>query len=56
MRARADRLGATFHCESQVGKGTTIEVVVPAAAIAEMQRDETEAAPVAAVAESIRDG
>jgi PAS domain S-box-containing protein len=35
MRARADRIGATFSCRSEPGSGTTIEVTVPAAAIAE---------------------
>lgn len=33
MRARADRIGAEFSCRSEPGKGTTIEVVVPASAI-----------------------
>jgi signal transduction histidine kinase len=33
MRARADRIGAEFGCRSEPGKGTTIEVVVPDAAI-----------------------
>ncbi|HEY4633899.1 MAG TPA: GAF domain-containing protein, partial [Candidatus Limnocylindrales bacterium] len=33
MRARADRLGATFACVSRPGGGTTIEVTVPADAI-----------------------
>jgi len=35
MRARADRVGATFNCRSEPGDGTTIEVIVPEAAIAE---------------------
>ena len=34
MRARADRLGATFTVTSKPGKGTTIEVAVPAAGLA----------------------
>ncbi len=33
MRARADRIGARFSCRSVQGKGTTIEVVVPEAAL-----------------------
>jgi signal transduction histidine kinase len=28
MQARAARIGATFSCQSEIGKGTTIEVVV----------------------------
>jgi signal transduction histidine kinase len=35
MRARADRIGATFSCRSVPGQGTTIEVLVPEVAIAE---------------------
>ncbi len=34
MRARADRIGATFSCRSELGKGTTVEVIVPEPAIA----------------------
>jgi signal transduction histidine kinase len=30
MRARAERIGGRFLVDSQPGKGTTIEVVVPA--------------------------
>jgi PAS domain S-box-containing protein len=33
MRARADKIGAQFSCRSEPGTGTTIEVVVPEAAI-----------------------
>jgi PAS domain S-box-containing protein len=33
MRVRADKVGARFTCRSQPGQGTTIEVVVPNAAI-----------------------
>jgi signal transduction histidine kinase len=33
MRARADRIGARLGCQSEPGKGTTIEVVVPEAAV-----------------------
>ena len=29
MRARAARIGATFSCRSEIGKGTTVEVLVP---------------------------
>jgi PAS domain S-box-containing protein len=32
MEARAARIGATFSCRSEQGKGTTVEVVVPDAA------------------------
>jgi PAS domain S-box-containing protein len=35
MRARADKIGAAFSCRSVPGQGTTIEVVVPDAAIAQ---------------------
>ncbi|MGH2476157.1 MAG: hypothetical protein ACRDIL_12930, partial [Candidatus Limnocylindrales bacterium] len=33
MRVRADRVGAVFSCTSQVGQGTTIEVVMDRAAL-----------------------
>jgi signal transduction histidine kinase len=33
MRARADKIGATFSCRSEPGKGTTIELRVPEAAL-----------------------
>jgi signal transduction histidine kinase len=33
MRARAERIGAQFGCRTEPGKGTTIEVVVPEAAL-----------------------
>ena len=33
MRARADKIGATYQVTSRGGEGTTVEVVVPAAAI-----------------------
>ncbi|MEX1170829.1 MAG: GAF domain-containing protein [Chloroflexota bacterium] len=33
MRVRADKIGALFGCRSEPGKGTTIEVVVPEAAL-----------------------
>ena len=36
MRARAERIGGRFRVESRKGKGTTIEVVVPAAVAAEV--------------------
>ncbi len=35
MRARAERTGARFRCDSDSGRGTTIEVVVPAAGLIE---------------------
>lgn len=50
MRARADRIGAQFNCRSVPGKGTTIEVDVPEAALA---RAGTTAGP--AVSSAIRD-
>ncbi len=34
MRARADKIGARFSCRSESGQGTTIEILVPDAAIA----------------------
>ena len=34
MESRASRIGATFSCKSQPGKGTTIEVLVPDVAAA----------------------
>ena len=33
MRARAVRIGATFTCRSAEGKGTTVEILVPAAVV-----------------------
>ena len=50
MRARADKIGARFSCTSEPGRGTTVEVEVPEAAIAA-------AGPVAATtpSEAIRD-
>jgi signal transduction histidine kinase len=33
MRARADKIGATYTVTSRAGEGTTVEVVVPAEAI-----------------------
>ena len=50
MRARADRIGARFAVRSVVGEGTTIEVVVPEAAIAAAGT-----APAGAGPQSIRD-
>jgi signal transduction histidine kinase len=50
MRARAAKIGASFSCRSVPGEGTTIEVVVPDAAIAALG-----APPVPAEAASIRD-
>jgi PAS domain S-box-containing protein len=37
MRARADRVGATFTCTSRVGEGTTIEVAMNAAVLEELK-------------------
>jgi signal transduction histidine kinase len=61
MRARADRLGATFSCESRPGAGTTIEVALAADALASIEDrarlvdDAARAIPVAD-SPSIRDG
>jgi PAS domain S-box-containing protein len=55
MRARAERLGATFACESRQGSGTTIEVTVPERSILEANDGQpVDAAPAASA--SIRDG
>jgi hypothetical protein len=51
MRARADKIDARFSVKSVPGEGTTIEVVVPNAALAAAGA----AAPAADPA-SIRDG
>jgi signal transduction histidine kinase len=51
MRTRADKIGARFTVTSVPGHGTTIEVVVPQAAIAAGGN-----APDAADPVSIRDG
>jgi len=51
MQARATKIGARFACRSVSGEGTTIEVVVPTAAIAAGG-----ATPVPAGPASIRDG
>ena len=37
MRARAERVGATFACKSKPGKGTSIEVALGPLALAELQ-------------------
>ncbi len=37
MRARADRVGATFACASKPGRGTSIEVALGPLALAELQ-------------------
>ena len=50
MRARAERIGATFTCRSEPGKGTTIDVVVPEVSI---QRAGVVTGP--AVSSAIRD-
>jgi signal transduction histidine kinase len=55
MRARAERLGATFTCLSRPGGGTTIEVTVPGRSILEANGGQpVDAAPASSV--SIRDG
>ncbi len=51
MRARADKLGARFTCRSTPGKGTTVEVFVPDAAIRAGGATSAHANPA-----SIRDG
>ena len=51
MRARADKIGARFSVKSVPGEGTTIEVVVPNAAL-----EAAEVAPPPVHAASIRDG
>jgi signal transduction histidine kinase len=50
MRARTDRIGGQFSCRSEPGRGTTIEIEVPEAAIA---RAGTPTGP--AVSNAIRD-
>ncbi|HEX6869261.1 MAG TPA: histidine kinase, partial [Candidatus Limnocylindrales bacterium] len=54
MRARAEKIGARFSVRSGSGQGTTIEVVVPNAAIAAFAA--TGATPVTGAGASIRDG
>lgn len=56
MRARAERIGATFSCTSGQGRGTTVEVRVPARVI-EDQAVATAGSPsaTAAASMSIRD-
>ena len=51
MRARADKIGARFSVRSVPGEGTTVEVVVPNAALAAV-----EPLPASPDAASIRDG
>jgi signal transduction histidine kinase len=51
MRARADKIGATFSCHSEPGQGTTIEVLVPAQAI-----DQAEPPQGPGTSSAIRDG
>jgi signal transduction histidine kinase len=55
MRARAERLGASFVCRSRPGGGTTIEVTVPEGSI-EAAAGGTPADPAQAASGSIRDG
>ena len=61
MRARAERVGGMFACESQPGTGTAIEVVLGPAALEELERAAAvgEAAtrgPAPVETPSIRDG
>jgi PAS domain S-box-containing protein len=63
MRARAERVGATFSCESQPGAGTTIEVGFGPEALAALRATESAGdaalrspATVAPETPSIRDG
>jgi PAS domain S-box-containing protein len=56
MRARADRIGATFVCTSQPGDGTTIEVTLAAGALAALAEAAPETAALSAPPPSIRDG
>ncbi len=55
MRARADRLGATLHCDSQPGRGTRIEVELAAAAIAAARATAAAAASASAGASELPD-
>ncbi len=57
MRARADRIGATFTCISTPGNGATVAVTVPRVAIDEMGASSPpERLPSPAGSASIRDG
>jgi PAS domain S-box-containing protein len=61
MRARADRVGATFACESRPGSGTSIEVTLGPEALTELQAaaaagDAAARAGAAVEIPSIRDG
>jgi signal transduction histidine kinase len=53
MRARAEKIGATFAVDARPGAGTTIEVGVPPEVIAECAAESRPLSPEAAVA-SIR--
>jgi signal transduction histidine kinase len=60
MRARAERVGATFACESQAGAGTSIEVAFGSEALAALRAaapagDAAVRAPTAPETPSIRD-
>jgi PAS domain S-box-containing protein len=52
MRARADKIGALYNVTSKPGEGTTIEVVVPVAALERAAGAAAEAAVAAAGAET----
>jgi PAS domain S-box-containing protein len=56
MRARADRIGASFDVTSRVARGTTVTVTVPAAVIDQMRLDDSRDDVGVAVPASIRDG
>ena len=61
MRARTERVGGTFACESEPGSGTTIEVVLGPAALADLRAaasagDAAARAVPSAGTPSIRDG
>ena len=61
MRARADRIGAVFACESQPGDGTSIEVALGPEALADLRTAASAGDPSAREANavetpSIRDG
>jgi PAS domain S-box-containing protein len=57
MRARAERVGARFSCESEVGAGTTVEVVMDAESLARLAAaSEVHRASAPEEPASIRDG
>jgi PAS domain S-box-containing protein len=57
MRARAERVGAHFSCDSEVGAGTTVEVVMDAESLARLAAaSEVHRASAPEEPASIRDG